>query len=338
MRGPLGRVRADTPTPTRGGRRERPYKPSRGGSSMARTAGRRRARRYHRRQMAGSGETSAPGALHCYRHPDRETLLSCSNCERPICTSCMTQAAVGMRCPECAGRGGRTKVVRPVTRMRAATGAPIATYVLIAVNVLVFLGELAQGVGFSGGLGGSDIVRNGALLGPAVADGDWWRLVSGGLPPRQRDPPRLQHVPAVDPGRRLRALRRAVAHAGRVLLGAPVGLGRRPAPEPRLHTVGASGAVFGLMAALYLLERQRGVALLGGLGGRPAGREPGVHVRDPRDLHRRPHRGHPRRGGRGLRCSRASAGATWPTADRAAGLGGGGGLMAGAVVLSLLIV
>ena len=40
----------------------------------------------------------------CYRHPDRETALSCSNCGRPICPECMTHAAVGVRCPECSGK------------------------------------------------------------------------------------------------------------------------------------------------------------------------------------------------------------------------------------------
>ena len=38
----------------------------------------------------------------CYRHPGRETGVSCSNCERPICPDCMTTSPVGMRCPECA--------------------------------------------------------------------------------------------------------------------------------------------------------------------------------------------------------------------------------------------
>ena len=175
----------------------------------------------------------------------------------------MTQAAVGMRCPECAGRGGRTKVVTSASRMRAATGAPVATYVLIAVNVLVFIAEMAQGVGLSGGLGGSDLVRNGALLGPAVADGDWWRLVSGGF----------LHASVIHLGFNMYLLwilggaferyagpwRLLAVYFSALLWGAAGAL----LLSPDSLTVGASGAVFGLMAALYLLERQRGVALLG---------------------------------------------------------------------------
>lgn len=219
-------------------------------------------RRYHPPQMAGSGETSAPEALHCYRHPDRETLLSCSNCERPICTSCMTQAAVGVRCPECAGRGGRTRVVTPIRRMRAGSQTAVATGVLVAVNVLVFVAEMAQGVGLRG-LGGSDLAQDGAIVGPPIADGEWWRLVTGGFLHAN-----LIHLGFnmyllwilggaleryAGPWRMLAIYFSAIlwASAGALLM------------EPDALTVGASGGVFGLMAAVYLLERQRGVALLG---------------------------------------------------------------------------
>lgn len=39
--------------------------------------------------------------LRCYRHPDRETMLRCSRCERPICPNCAKQTPTGYRCPEC---------------------------------------------------------------------------------------------------------------------------------------------------------------------------------------------------------------------------------------------
>jgi hypothetical protein len=38
----------------------------------------------------------------CYRHPSRETAVSCSDCGRPICPDCMVYSAVGIKCPECA--------------------------------------------------------------------------------------------------------------------------------------------------------------------------------------------------------------------------------------------
>ncbi|MEZ0283812.1 MAG: rhomboid family intramembrane serine protease, partial [Thermoleophilia bacterium] len=128
----------------------------------------------------GPHEASAPETLHCYRHPDRETLLSCSSCDRPICTSCMTQAAVGMRCPECAGRrSARVRAPRP-RGVAATSGAPVATITLVAINVLLFLVEMAQGVAVRG-VSGSQLVDEGSIYGPAIADGEWWRMITGGF-------------------------------------------------------------------------------------------------------------------------------------------------------------
>jgi membrane associated rhomboid family serine protease len=212
--------------------------------------------------MAGPGETSAPEVLHCYRHPDRETLLSCSSCERPICTSCMTQAAVGVRCPECAGRGAKATPA-PTRRIGIGTpGTAVATGILVVLNVVVYLVEMAQGVGLRG-VGGSDLVREGAVYGPAVADGEWYRLVTGGF----------LHASLIHVGfnmyllwilggaleRYAGAPRLLAIYFSALLWGSAGAL----VLSPDSLTVGASGAVFGLMAALYLLERQRGVALLG---------------------------------------------------------------------------
>src|SRR3954449_6329289 len=84
----------------------------------------------------------------CYRHPDRETGVSCSHCERPICPDCMTPTPVGMRCPECMRQ--KTKVVKGVGGGGGRLGAFPATIVLIAINVVAYLIEIAVG---GGGLG-----------------------------------------------------------------------------------------------------------------------------------------------------------------------------------------
>ena len=213
--------------------------------------------------MASPPETSAPDVMRCYRHPDRETLLSCSNCERPICTSCMTQAAVGVRCPECA-RGGRPPGPSPAARVRGAARSdlPIATTVIVAVNILVFLVEMSQGVGVRG-IGASQIVQDGALYGPAVADGEWYRMITAGF----------LHASFIHLGFNMWLLwmlggaleryagfeRLLLVYFAAVLWGSAGAL----VATPDSLTVGASGGVFGLMAALFLLERQRGIALLG---------------------------------------------------------------------------
>jgi membrane associated rhomboid family serine protease len=220
--------------------------------------------RYPLEWMATTPETRAPEAAHCYRHPDRETLLSCSVCDRPICTSCMTQAAVGVRCPECARGGGPGSGGRRLRAPRVAqrSDTAVATVVLIAVNVLVYLAEMAQGVGVRG-VGGSRLVQDGAVYGPAVADGEWWRMVTGGF----------LHAGLIHIGFNMYLLwilgsaleryagpaRMLAIYFSAILWGSAGAL----LLSPDSLTVGASGGVFGLMAALFLLERQRGVALLG---------------------------------------------------------------------------
>src|SRR5439155_8077403 len=91
----------------------------------------------------------------CYRHPNRETGLSCTECERPICTECMRMTPVGPRCPDHATTGQPTRSapvrVRAERRMASAArgGEPIVTWALIGVNVLVYLITVAQGMGIN---------------------------------------------------------------------------------------------------------------------------------------------------------------------------------------------
>src|SRR5438093_11441769 len=97
-------------------------------------------------RMARRYATSMAEVMYCYRHPDRETGLSCSDCGRPICVDCMTVAPVGIRCPEHAGRQPRPapRPVRTMQRTAARRGFvigsdAIVTRILVAVNVLIYL-------------------------------------------------------------------------------------------------------------------------------------------------------------------------------------------------------
>ena len=138
-------------------------------------------------------ETRMPDDLdvkHCYRHPRRETGVSCSNCDRPICHECMIPAAVGFRCPECVkeqnAHGARAKVVsRGQIRSRwgaaggvTGTGGITATKVLVALNVLMFVLEIATGAtSLMGGGSGKALVDLGALYVPDVLIGhQYWRM------------------------------------------------------------------------------------------------------------------------------------------------------------------
>src|SRR5438309_2489956 len=110
----------------------------------------------------------------CYRHPNRETGVSCSNCGRPICPDCMTPTPVGMRCPECAKQ--RTRVHR--MRSSATARVPRITYALIIANVAAFLAEEGQ-FSLTGSSVHGQVVEEGDLYRAAIQEGhQYWRLVS----------------------------------------------------------------------------------------------------------------------------------------------------------------
>jgi len=197
----------------------------------------------------------------CYRHPGRETNVQCSNCGRPICPDCMTVTPVGMRCPECARE--RTKVSRISPGLRA--GAAPATYALIAINVIAFLAEVGAGSPIGPGFeAGGSIFRDGSLFGPAVADGEWYRLVTAGFLHAG-----LFHIAfnmfalyilgsLLEPG--IGTPRFLAVYFVSLLAGSFGAL----LLTPDAHTVGASGAVFGLMSAAFIVARHRGVEQLAG--------------------------------------------------------------------------
>lgn len=85
---------------------------------------------------------------HCYRHPDRETRVSCATCGRPICTECMRQTEVGIKCPEDARlpRGAQAGVMKtPQIAKSFLAGAAVAVIgvpvvlIMFRIGVLVFI-------------------------------------------------------------------------------------------------------------------------------------------------------------------------------------------------------
>jgi membrane associated rhomboid family serine protease len=202
----------------------------------------------------------------CYRHPSRETGVSCSNCGRPICTDCMTTTPVGMRCPECARQKTQVKTLSNTQRR------PEVTIALIAINVLVFLTE--GNFTFSGGPTGK-VYEEGALFGSlrgfptlGVAHGQWWRIVTSGFMHEN-----LIHIgfnmyvlyilgQMLEPA--LGRLKFGTIYAVSLLCGSFGALLVTP-PSP---TVGASGAVFGLMGAAAVEMRARQIPVMqSGVGG-----------------------------------------------------------------------
>ena len=198
---------------------------------------------------------------YCYRHPNRETGVSCSNCGRPICPECMTPTSVGMRCPECASQ--RTQVRRMPTPGLVGYDRWSATNVLITLNVIVFLAEVATGVT----LGGSDsgwVFEHGALFGPLINGfgvHQYWRLLSAGF----------LHAGLIHIGLNMLSL----WFVGRVL---EPGIGKANFLavyfasllagsfgallfSPRVPTIGASTAIFGIFGALIVVAYRRGIPI-----------------------------------------------------------------------------
>jgi membrane associated rhomboid family serine protease len=168
----------------------------------------------------------------------------------------MTPTPVGMRCPECSRE--RTKV----RTIRTAPAAPAVTQALIAINVLVFIGDVATGTQIGAGTGGT-LLEKGALYGPAIADAhQYYRIVTAGFLHEG-----FFHIfvnmlslyfigPALEP-----AIGRAnfiAVYAAALLMGSFGAL----LFEPGAYTVGASGAIFGVFGALIVVARARGIPLM----------------------------------------------------------------------------
>ena len=203
----------------------------------------------------------------CYRHPDRETGVSCSNCGRPICPDCMTPTPVGMRCPECSR--DRT----PVRTMASIGGAdPVLTYILIGINVLLFFGSRSNAATYFDFVLAAGPIPG--LIPPdgGIANGEVWRALTGAFL-HARGSFGFIHIgfnmyllyilgQMLEPS--LGKWRFGAIYFTSMLTGA---YGAILLSSPGSYTVGASGAVFGLMGAGVVFLRARGIdPMQSGLG------------------------------------------------------------------------
>lgn len=203
----------------------------------------------------------ATGIPTCYRHPGRETYVSCVRCGRPACPDCLRSAAVGQQCVECV-RAGQRDVRQPRGQFggRVVPGVRV-TYGLIALNALLWLVELAHAsLGLDWAMLGY-AASNGQPVG--VAAGQWYRLITAAFLP----PPGLGLAGILDIAFNMYALyligpplERALGAArflGVYLISALGGsvLFFYLAPQNQL-ALGASGAIFGLFAGYFVLARR----------------------------------------------------------------------------------
>ncbi|MFF6997042.1 rhomboid family intramembrane serine protease [Streptomyces sp. NPDC008313] len=219
----------------------------------------------------------------CYRHPRVESHVRCTRCDRYICPDCMREAAVGHQCVECVREGARSvRQARTVFGGRVST-VPVVTYALIGLNVLAYLAELVRtsvvdrfamlGAGLVGPDGGHYLWQDAYPAGfhaEGVVDGEWYRLLTGAflhLPPDQGTfgimHILLNMVSLWNLGRVVEAQLGRARYLALYLLSALGGSVLVLLLAPGASTVGASGAVFGLGAAYYVMARRLGADMRG---------------------------------------------------------------------------
>ncbi|WEH42336.1 rhomboid family intramembrane serine protease [Streptomyces sp. AM 2-1-1] len=215
----------------------------------------------------------------CYRHPSFETYVRCTRCDRPICPECMREASVGHQCPECVRDGNRS-----VRRARSLFGGkvpsvtrPLVTYALIALNVLAYVAEVVEPeiLDRFGTLGAALVGPDGALYvydgwsppgfrATGLVDGEWYRLLTGAflhLPPDESIG--VMHLvfnmlALWNLGRDVETRLGTVRYAALYLFSAAGGSVLVYVLAPDSNAVGASGAIFGLAAASYVIGRRLG--------------------------------------------------------------------------------
>jgi membrane associated rhomboid family serine protease len=187
----------------------------------------------------------------CYRHPDRPAGVRCQRCDRPICPSCMNSAAVGFQCPSCFNEG-----VKSIPRARTSLGGvarrnpQVVTLTMLALNVLVFIAVRTGGSRFA-----SDLV-----LVPVLVESQPWRLLTSAFTHVQ-----IFHIfsnlfmlyqlgPLLE--QMLGRLRFTVLYLLSALGG---GVAVWLLGAPGSATLGASGAVLGLIGALLVISRAHGL-------------------------------------------------------------------------------
>lgn len=215
-------------------------------------------------QVPGSAgdHATAGGPPGCYRHPDRATGISCTRCERPICPECMVSASVGFQCPDCVRGGSGTGPAPEAMRPRTITGGVVSndprlvTKILLGINVAVWVAVMVVGVRLV-----RDLDLFGRALTPSgvegVAEGQWYRLLTSAFLHEQPMHIAFNMLALWWLGGPLEAALGRVRYLTLYLLS---GLGGSALAyllaAPNQPSLGASGAVFGLLGATAVLMRR----------------------------------------------------------------------------------
>ncbi|AVH57658.1 MULTISPECIES: rhomboid family intramembrane serine protease [Streptomyces] len=208
------------------------------------------------------GPQDAQSLPTCYRHPDRESGVRCTRCERPICPECMVSASVGFQCPECVRSGSGTGHSPAAAQPRTLAGGTVTadprlvTKILIGINLAMFLVQQAVGDSFTNSF---DLFGRALLSGElqGVAEGQWYRMLTS----------MFLHGSVIHilfnmlslwwiGGPLEAALGRARYLALYFLSGLAGSALSYLLAAPNQPSLGASGAIFGLFGAMAVLMRR----------------------------------------------------------------------------------
>jgi len=200
----------------------------------------------------------------CYRHPDRETWIRCQRCDRPICPDCMNSASVGFQCPNCVREGARSTRTGRLPYGGAHSGNPALTSIgLIVLNLAVWLSIRADSGGHAGLVDKLALLPKTTVFGNAdgttttvegVSGGAYWQLATSAF----------SHVEVWHIGFNMLALyflgpqlemvlgrtRFLALYVLAALSGSTAVLWLA---NEHTQTLGASGAIFGLMGGLLVV-------------------------------------------------------------------------------------
>ena len=193
---------------------------------------------------------------YCYRHPDRQSYMLCQRCGRTICPECQTQASVGVHCPECIREArARAPKRKPaiVTAFRRGSNRPVVTYSIMAICAVVFLLQLVLG----------DAVFQLFGYAPFLTESEPWRMLTSAF---LHSTSFLPHIlfnmyalfvlgPDLE---RMLGRARFIALYLISAFGGSVAVLVLNLGNVYGGVVGASGAIFGLFGALFVIQRKLG--------------------------------------------------------------------------------
>lgn len=189
----------------------------------------------------------------CYRHPDRQSFVLCQRCLRTICGECQTPLPVGVICPEClrdAQRQSATVTRMPRARAARLDSRPVVTYALVVITSIFYL------IGLIPGIGG--VVQGMLAFNGQLAYIQPWRLVTVTLVHAGIWHVALNMLALWALGRSLEPLVGRIRFLALYLLSALGGSVLVALLAPTTWVVGASGAVWGLLGAMFVIGRHLG--------------------------------------------------------------------------------